>query len=65
MDAVVYALLKKQLGSKADLVDGQIPAEELPSYVDDIIEYASAEDFPIPGERGKIYLDTSTKKTYR
>ncbi|GAB4059222.1 tail fiber domain-containing protein [Uliginosibacterium sediminicola] len=41
---------------KADLVGGKVPAIQLPSYMDDVIEAPSAADFPQPGESGKIYV---------
>lgn len=53
------------LAAKADLVNGQVPANQLPSYVDDVLEYATASAFPETGETGKIYVDISTKHTYR
>lgn len=53
------------LAGKADLVDGKVPATELPSYVDDVVEYPLASDFPVPGESGKIYVATETNLTYR
>lgn len=65
MDAVVYALLKKQLATKASLVDGKVPADELPSYVDDVIEYDDLAHFPTTGEEGKIYVAKDTGFTYR
>ena len=49
----------------AHLVDGKVPASQLPSYVDDVVEYDSKNDFPEPGETGKIYVDKSTSLTYR
>ncbi len=56
---------KPDLAYKADLVDGQIPSAQLPSYVDDVLEYATLADFPESGETGKIYLDKEKNKTYR
>ena len=47
------------------LVDGKVPASQLPSYVDDVVEYNSKNDFPAAGEEGKIYVDKSTNLTYR
>lgn len=53
---------------------GKVPAAQLPSYVDDVIEgYLSggklykeaAHTTEIAGETGKIYVDLSTNKTYR
>jgi len=34
----------------------RIPASQLPSYVDDVLEYPTREDFPATGEGGKIYI---------
>lgn len=53
------------LAGKADLIDGKVPAAQLPSYVDDVVEYASTSVFPETGESGKIYIATDTNKTYR
>lgn len=44
---------------------GKVPASQLPSYVDDVLEYTSQTLFPVTGETGKIYIDTSTNLTYR
>ena len=44
---------------------GKIPSENLPSYVDDVIEFATKEDFPSEGEKGKIYIASDTGFTYR
>lgn len=49
----------------ASLVDGKIPESFLPSYVDDVLEYANKASFPTEGEVGKIYVDTTTNLTYR
>lgn len=45
--------------------DGKVPSSELPSYVDDVLEYASLTNFPATGEAGKIYVALDTNKTYR
>ncbi|NMW84230.1 hypothetical protein HKO22_00525 [Peptoniphilus sp. AGMB00490] len=45
--------------------DGKVPAEQLPSYVDDVLEFASKANFPSSGEKGKIYVDLSTENIYR
>ena len=37
----------------------------LPSYVDDVLEYSSVNNFPSTGETGKIYVDTTSNKVYR
>jgi hypothetical protein len=53
------------LDLKADLVAGKVPASQLPSYVDDVEEYANLAAFPITGETGKIYVDVSLNRFYR
>jgi len=45
--------------------DGKVPNTQLPSYVDDVLEFATLSGFPGTGESGKIYIDLSTNKTYR
>lgn len=45
--------------------NGKIPSAQLPSYVDDVLEYAGTSNFPATGESDKIYVDTTTNKTYR
>ena len=44
---------------------GIIPANQLPSYVDDVLEFATLANFPSVGEAGKIYIAIETNKTYR
>lgn len=34
----------------------KVPSANLPSYVDDVLEFATLADFPNPGETGKIYV---------
>lgn len=53
------------LSTKADLIDGVIPANQLPSFVDDVLEYENWNQFPVVGEAGKIYVDTTENKTWR
>ena len=57
--------VQSELSTKADLVDGKVPANQLPSYVDDVLEYDSVSAFPATGEDGKIYVAKDTNKTYR
>lgn len=45
--------------------DSKIASTYLPSYVDDVLEYAAVANFPVPGETGKIYVATGTNKVYR
>lgn len=51
--------------SKVPIVDGKIPSLYLPSYVDDVLEFADLVAFPATGETGKIYLALDTNFTYR
>lgn len=52
-------------GRYAPLSGGLIPSQYLPSYVDDVLEYASMTAFPATGEAGKIYVALDTNLTYR
>ena len=52
-------------GRYAPLSGGLIPSQYLPSYVDDVLEYASMTAFPATGESGKIYVALDTNLTYR
>ena len=45
--------------------DGKVPSSQLPSYVDDVLEYNAKSNFPSTGEGGKIYVDTSNNTTWR
>lgn len=44
---------------------GKVPSAQLPSYVDDVVEYDSKSNFPETGESGKIYIAKDTNLTYR
>lgn len=44
---------------------GKVPAAQLPSYVDDVIEASNAAALPATGEAGKIYVTLDTNKTWR
>ena len=57
---------KGQPGGLAELDEsGRVPSSQLPSYVDDVVEYPSRSDFPTTGESGKIYVATDTNLAYR
>lgn len=58
-------VIASALDNKADLVEGKIPANQLPSFVDDVLSYNDLESFPEEGEDGKIYIAKDTNKTYR
>ena len=45
--------------------NGKVPAHQLPSYVDDVLEFGSVSSFPNTGEEGKIYVALDTNLTYR
>lgn len=45
--------------------DGKVPSSQLPSYVDDVLEYVGQSNFPATGEDGKIYVDTTNNTTWR
>lgn len=69
------AILKGSANGLAELDStGKVPASQLPSFVDDVIEgylyngklYKElGHTTEISGESGKIYVDLSTEKTYR
>lgn len=60
------SILYSALGSAfASLIDGKVPASQLPSFVDDVLEFANFAAFPATGESGKIYIALDTNKTYR
>lgn len=44
---------------------GKVPSSQLPSYVDDVLEYTTTSAFPATGEAGKIYVETTGNTTYR
>lgn len=62
---ITDAATKEELAVKADLVEGKVPAAQLPSYVDDVLEYGSKSEFPASGENGKIYVAKDTNIVYR
>ena len=45
--------------------NGKVPSAQLPSFVDDVEEYADLAGFPVTGESGKIYIALNTNLTYR
>ena len=44
---------------------GKVPSTQLPSYVDDVLEYVNNAAFPVTGETGKIYVNTTDNTTWR
>jgi len=74
----ITTYVKEQLAEKADVdllgkengiatldASGKVPSTQLPSYVDDVLEYDSLSAFPTTGETGKIYVALDTNYTYR
>lgn len=70
-DALAGKANASALTGKADLVDGKVPASQLPSFVDDVIEgtlvnsttFNDASGSAVTPESGKIYV--ANNKTYR
>lgn len=64
-----YALIMGKGGKAGGFASldsgGKVPSSQLPSYVDDVVEYASRSSFPATGETGKIYVAIDTGYTYR
>ena len=60
------ASLKGSASGLAELDEnGKVPTAQLPSYVDDVLEFTDKDSFPLTGENEKIYVDKATNKTYR
>lgn len=67
-DADVENIVAEAIASDdthASLVNGEVPSDQLPSYVDDVLEFESTAAFPAEGEVGKIYVALDTNYTYR
>lgn len=65
----VSAIPSSQKGAASGVAEldssGKVPSSQLPSYVDDVLEYTNKASFPSTGETGKIYVDKATNLTYR
>lgn len=59
------ASLSAVLAEKADLILGKIPAGQLPSYVDDVLEFDDFASLPVTGESNKIYVTLDNNFEYR
>ena len=64
-DAINSSLIGAVSGIAPLGSDSKIAATYLPSYVDDILEYANLAGLPGTGETGKIYVAIDTNKIYR
>lgn len=70
LDAALSAKVASSLMGVADGVStlnssGTIPTEQLPSYVEDIIEVSGVAALPAAGEVGKLYVTTDASELYR
>lgn len=66
LDKKMNAALKGAANGVASLDEtGKVPAAQLPSYVDDVLEFDNKTAFPTSGESGKIYVAKDTNKTFR
>lgn len=73
IDAVNLGYLETNVINKIGLADGiasldesgKVPSTQLPSYVDDVLEYSAKASFPEPGETGKLYVDLSNNNVWR
>lgn len=45
--------------------NGLVPSSQLPSFVDDVLEFDLKDNFPTTGESGKIYIAKDSNRTYR
>lgn len=52
------------LSKKADLVNGVVPENQIPSSFNDVLEFTT-NTLPVVGESGKIYVTTDTNRTWR
>jgi len=57
--------INTSLSDKCPLVDGLVPSANLPSFVDDALEFANLAAFPVTGVSGKIYIALNTNLIYR
>lgn len=69
VDDEIKTHVTDKLGKKQGIAtldaSGTVPAGQLPSYVDDVVEFDIKADFPAAGEPSKIYVAKDTNKVYR
>lgn len=66
LDSKLNTALKGAPNGLAELDgEGKVPSSQLPSYVDDVLEFANKNSFPQTGESGKIYVAIDTNLSYR
>ena len=64
-DARISAQKGVALGLATLDAGGKVPSAQLPSFVDDVLEFANLASFPVTGENGVIYVALDTNVTYR
>lgn len=64
-DATNKQYVDNKLNTKADLVAWKVPTNQLPSYVDDVLEFDTRTAFPTAGEKGKIYIAINDDSQWR
>lgn len=64
-DAVASNAVGAANGVAALDASGRVPASQLPSYVDDVVEHADLAGFPETGEAGTLYVARDTGQLYR
>lgn len=62
---IPLSMLGKPEGAASLGADGKVPSSQLPSYVDDVLEYDNKSGFPSTGASGVIYVSKNDNKTYR
>jgi hypothetical protein len=65
LDALVNMIGASSGAGIAPLLNGIIPSQFLPSFVDDALEFDNLAAFPVTGEQGKIYIAKNTNLIYR
>lgn len=66
VDGAIQSSEKGANNGVAELdANGKVPSSQLPSFVDDVLEYADVAHFPQTGESGKIYIAVDTNLSYR
>lgn len=66
LDLKLNTSLKGAVNGLAELgADGRVLSSQLPSFVDDVLEFNTISNFPVSGETGKIYVATGTNIVYR
>lgn len=64
-DATNKQYVDNKLNTKADLVAWKVPTNQLPSYVDDVLEFDTRTAFPATWEKGKIYIAINDDSQWR